>query len=144
MTSMTGVEVAEDAIQAFMSWKIGRKNPVGFITFQINDEKTHVVIDQQGPQGATFDDFCGSLAIPDVCRYGVFLVHYEGQEGLRTKTGFFVWCPDSAPIKMKTLYAGTKDTVKRVFEGVQFEVQANDFDDLDFAQVLDKCNKQFT
>jgi len=142
--SNTGVVVSEGAIEAFTNFKLKRRPKKAYLTFKLNDQRTQVVLDQEGPETATYDDFISSLCSePDSCRYGVFIVQYESNEGNREKTGFFVWCPESSKVREKMLYAGTKDTVKKAFEGVQFEVQGNEIDDLDYANVLEKCNKQF-
>ena len=113
--SNTGVQVSEGAIDAFTSFKLKRRPVKTFLTFKLNDAKTQVVLDQEGNATSTFDDFVQALvADADGCRYGVFIVSYESAEGGREKTGFFVWCPETAKVREKMLYAGTKDTVKRL------------------------------
>ena len=50
-----------------------------------------------------------------------------------------MWTPDSAKIKAKMLYAASKDKFKRELNGVQYELQACDLDDVDEAAIRAKC-----
>jgi len=47
--------------------------------------------------------------------------------------------PDSAKVKAKMLYAGTKDTLKKSLQGLQVEVQGTDKGEVTFESVVDKC-----
>jgi cystathionine beta-lyase/cystathionine gamma-synthase len=47
--------------------------------------------------------------------------------------------PDTAKIKPKMLYAGTKDTVKKSLQGLQVEVQGTDKSEVSKEAVIDKC-----
>jgi len=140
---MTGVQLSDDAITSFTNFKLRRSPKSGFIIFKITDDDETIVVDQLGPEGATYDDFCVALANPDHCRYGVFTVNYDTTEGQRSKTGFFRWCPRDSTTHQKMIYAGSSGGIKRTLDGIQFEVQGGDFDDLDFEIILEKCKKQF-
>lgn len=51
----------------------------------------------------------------------------------------FSRAPDSAKVKAKMLYAGTKDTLKKSLQGLQVEVQGTDKAEVSFDAVVEKC-----
>jgi len=130
------VQISNESLISFTDFKLKRSPRAGFIIFKISDDKKNIIVDQLGPEGATYDDFCTALALPDNCRYGVFMVNYESNGGLRNKTGFFRWCPNTCKTIEKLLYAGSSGGIKMSFEGIQFEIQGSDIDDLDFEIVF--------
>jgi len=58
---------------------------------------------------------------------------------LRTLRPFVLRAPDSAKVKAKMLYAGTKDTLKKSLQGLQVEVQGTDKGEVTFESVVEKC-----
>lgn len=40
--------------------------------------------------------------------------------------------PDNAKIKLKMVHAGSKDTLRKALDGIAAEVQATDYDEVDF------------
>ena len=51
-------------------------------------------------------------------------------------------CEDNAKIKDKMIYASTKDTIKKSFDGVSAEFQANDKGDLDYKAFSDEMERK--
>jgi hypothetical protein len=47
------------------------------------------------------------------------------------------WCPDSARIKKKMVYAASFDSLKKSFTGVQKIINANGFDEVEQAYIED-------
>ncbi len=43
--------------------------------------------------------------------------------------------PDSGAVKLKMVYASTKDTLRKALNGIAKEIQANDAEDLDEAEI---------
>jgi hypothetical protein len=55
-------------------------------------------------------------------------------------TDWFVHrAPESSPIKSKMIYAGTKDTIKKALQGLNVEIQGTDKSEVDYNEVLTKC-----
>jgi hypothetical protein len=55
-------------------------------------------------------------------------------------TDWFVCrAPETSPIKSKMIYAGTKDTIKKTLQGLQVEIQGTDKSEVDYNEVLAKC-----
>lgn len=142
--SATGIEVSDEALSTYNDWKL--KKIYGFVTFKIDkvDGEDQVVVDQTGDKEAGYDEFVEALTSTErECRYGSIVINYENDGSARDKGAFFVWCPEDAKVFSRMIYAGTKATVKNCLEGIQIEIQANEFDDLEFEAVVAKCQQQF-
>ena len=51
------------------------------------------------------------------------------------------WSPDTAPIKSKMVYASSKDSIKRSFNGIGTEIQGTDYAEGSYETVLEKVSK---
>ncbi|XP_044504737.1 actin-depolymerizing factor 7-like [Mangifera indica] len=95
-----------------------------FIIFKIENQQ--VVVEKLGSPGDSYDDFTASLPA-DECRYAVFDFDFTTTENCqRSKIFFIAWSPDTSKVRMKMVYASTKDRFKRELDGIQFELQATD------------------
>lgn len=83
----------------------------------------------------------------------------KGDEGKRNKICFYAyfpstalhlvtvakrmyrWSPDTAPIKSKMVYASSKESIKRAFNGIGVEIQGTDYAEVSYDSVLDKVSK---
>lgn len=134
----TGVVCAEDILQTFEEFKLQQNKFKGcpYIIYKINDEKTTIIIDKIGEVGKTFNDFVSEL--PEVNgRFAVVDVKLETNDGRSTsKLVLITWVPDSARVREKMLYAGSKETLKSSLDGIGIQINANDMADLDFESVV--------
>ncbi|XP_021974273.2 actin-depolymerizing factor 12-like [Helianthus annuus] len=95
-----------------------------FVTFKIEDQQ--VTIDKIGGPNETYDDFTNSLPVNE-CRYAVFDFDFTTDENVQKSKIFFItWCPDTSKVRMKMVYASSKDRFKRELDGIQVELQATD------------------
>ncbi|ESW30483.1 hypothetical protein PHAVU_002G156700 [Phaseolus vulgaris] len=95
-----------------------------YITFKI--EQQEVVVDKIGGSTETYDDFQASLP-GDECRYAVYDFDFTTDENCQKSKIFFVaWSPDTSRVRMKMVYASSKDRFKRELDGIQVELQATD------------------
>jgi len=141
MASNTGVKLNDSCIGTFNDFKLRKTHQ--YLIFKLNDTFTEVVLEKAGENGAPYDEFIKQLPDND-CRYAVISISYSTPaEGDRSKIVFFLWAPESSKVKAKMLYAGTKDTVKKGFNGIQTEVQATDKSEVELNAVIEKC-KQFS
>ena len=62
-------------------------------------------------------------------------------EGKRNKICFYAWSPDTAPVKSKMVYASSKDSLRRTFNGIGAEIQGTDFSEVAYESVLDKVSR---
>jgi len=76
-------------------------------------------------------------------RYAVFDVEYDapGGAGKRNKITFVSWCPDDAPQYPRMMYSSSKEALKRSLNGLAADIQANDADDIEFDNVVNRVSK---
>eukprot|EP00126_Sphaerothecum_destruens_P002721 Sdes_comp16144_c0_seq1m5391 len=135
----SGVQVHDDVIKTYEEIKLGKK--FKFVIFRISDNNTEIITHSKAGCSANYQDFLKELPADD-CRYAVFDFDYVTKEGgQRNKLTFFVWAPDSAKIKQKMLYAASKDAIRKKLLGIATEIQATDYDEVDYDEVLEKVSR---
>ncbi|KAJ8448714.1 hypothetical protein Cgig2_010601 [Carnegiea gigantea] len=125
------------------------KRSYRFITFKIEDQQ--VVVDKLGSPTDSYEEFTNSLPSNE-CRYAVFDFDFTTDENCQKSKIFFIawyvldhlflWpififflnrkrmrflrSPDTSKVRMKMVYASSKDRFKRELDGIQVELQATD------------------
>ena len=139
----TGIGTNAECMTMFNELKLQSK--YGFVTFKITDDNTTVEPCETGASlkdnfdvTEAWEEFKKVLPKDD-CRYGIFDFGFNSENGQRRKLLFVVWTPDTAKIKRKMVYAGTKDSLKKQFNGIQVEIQATDDHEIDYATVLERA-----
>ncbi|KDN52042.1 hypothetical protein K437DRAFT_266906 [Tilletiaria anomala UBC 951] len=122
----SGVKVHTDCLEQFQSLKLGKKHK--FIIYSLSSDNTQIVVSKTSAS-ASYDDFVAELP-PTDCRYAVYDLEYDSDEGKRNKICFFAWSPDDAKIKQKMLYASSKDAIRKSLTGIQTEIQGTDFSEV--------------
>ncbi|KAL2348048.1 hypothetical protein Fmac_002048 [Flemingia macrophylla] len=118
----SGMAVHDDCKLKFQDLKA--KRIYRFITFKI--EKQQVMIDKIGEATESYEDFQASLPA-DECRYAVYDFDFTTNENCQKSKIFFIaWSPDTSKVRMKMVYASSKDRFKRELDGIQVELQATD------------------
>lgn len=113
-----------------------------YFIYKIEDKK-RVVIEKQGERDKTYDDFVEDLPEND-CRYGVIDIEFETTDGRPTsKIVFITWNPDTAPVRPKMLYSGSKEALKSALNGVGIHINATDHAELDFEESILPVIKKF-
>mmetsp|Transcript_11368 Transcript_11368/g.16908 ORF Transcript_11368/g.16908 Transcript_11368/m.16908 type:complete len:142 (-) Transcript_11368:147-572(-) len=133
----TGVTVSDTLISEFNSFKL-KKEPFNhrYYIYKISDDGTEIVVDTFGERSKTYDDFVACLP-PNECRYGLFDLDYETADGRpSSKLIFIAWTPDTAKIKNKMLYAGSKEGLKSSLVGVGVHLQATDMSELEHSHII--------
>ena len=116
---------------------------IRYFIYVIKDKKT-IEIEKTGERNKTFDDFVADLPEND-CRYGLIDVEFETADGRPTsKIVFITWNPDTAPVRPKMLYSGSKEALKSAFLGVGIMINATDMSELDFEEAILPAVKKFT
>ena len=88
-----------------------------------------------------FDDFVNALPADD-CRYGLYDFKFTTNDNRETsKLAMISWAPDTAKVKSKMVYAGSKDALSRVFVGVGTKITATDLSELTEELCLEACRK---
>ncbi|XP_062119559.1 actin-depolymerizing factor 7 [Humulus lupulus] len=118
----SGMAVSDECKLRFLELKA--KRIYRFIVFKI--EQQQVVIDKLGGPNESYDDFNASFP-PNECRYAVYDFDFTTDENCQKSKIFFIaWSPDASKVRMKMVYASSKDRFKRELDGIQFELQATD------------------
>ncbi|KAL5053050.1 hypothetical protein RYX36_033732 [Vicia faba] len=118
----SGMAVHDDCKLRFQELK--SKRSYRFIVFKIEEQQ--VVVDKLGEPTASYDDFMASFPA-DECRYAVYDFDFITDENCQKSKIFFVaWSPDTSRVRMKMVYASSKDRFKRELDGIQVELQATD------------------
>ena len=107
----------------------------------IKDKKT-IIIEKKGDRAKTYEDFCADLPADD-CRYGIIDLDFETVDGRPTsKLVFITWNPDTASVRNKMLYSGSKEALKSTLNGVGIHINATDYAELDLeTSILPTCRK---
>lgn len=136
---LTSVAVNDSCLSAFNELKLGKAHK--FVIFSINDAKTEIIV-AKSSKSDSYDEFIGELPEND-CRYAVYDFEYDtaSGEGKRSKIVFFIWSPDTAPVKSKMIYASSTDGFRRALNGISSEVQGTDFSEVAFETVLEKVSR---
>jgi cofilin len=94
-----------------------------YYIYRISDSGKEIVIDCFGTRDASYEDFTSHLP-PNECRYGLFDLDYETADRRpASKLVFIAWTPDTAPIRIKMMYAGSKEALKSALVGVGVHLQ---------------------
>ncbi|XP_027914097.1 actin-depolymerizing factor 7-like isoform X2 [Vigna unguiculata] len=120
--SASGMAVHDDCKLKFQELKARRI--YRYITFKIEEQS--VVVDKIGGSNEKYEDFQASLPSNE-CRYAVYDFDFTTDENCQKSKIFFVaWSPDTSKVRMKMVYASSKDRFKRELDGIQVELQATD------------------
>lgn len=135
--SNTGIAVDDECVKAFNELKLSKKSK--YLVFNLNDKATAIVLEKTGGKEEGFDTFLASLPKDDT-RYAVIDFEYDTPDGgRRNKLVFVNWAPESAKIKRKMLFAGSKSSLKDKLVGLSFEIQATDASEVSEKVILEKA-----
>jgi len=133
--------VHEECVTKFQELKLGKK--CKYIIYKLNKENTQIVIEKVS-QGGDYEDFLEDLPAYE-CRWGVFDLEYrketaEGEPIVKYNKLMFVhWCPDTAKIKDKMVFASSKEALRRSLVGIPIEIQASEYSDVAKETVVAKA-----
>ncbi|XP_042036132.1 actin-depolymerizing factor 7-like isoform X1 [Salvia splendens] len=134
--SASGMAIEDECKLKFLELKAKRN--YRFITFKIEDYQ--VMVDKLGGPDDSYDVFMSSLP-SDQCRYAVFDFDFTTDENCQKSKIFFIaWSPDVATVRMKMVYASSKDRFKRELDGIQYELQATDASEMSFDIIKARAN----
>ncbi|XP_019420919.1 PREDICTED: actin-depolymerizing factor 7-like [Lupinus angustifolius] len=118
----SGMAVHDECKLKYQELKAKRSHR--FIVFKIEEQQ--IVVEKVGGSTESYDDFQASLPA-DECRYAVYDFDFVTNENCQKSKIFFIaWSPENSRVRMKMVYASSKDRFKRELDGIQFELQATD------------------
>ena len=99
------------------------------------------IVEEHISMDGNFDDLIALMPEND-CRYALYDFKFTTNDDRETtKLAMISWAPDTAKIKSKMVYAGSKDALSRVFVGVGTKITATDLSELTEEICLDACKK---
>ena len=133
--SVSGVTIEDDCIRSYNDMKL--KHDKRYLIYRITEDQSKIVIEEVGEKSSTYADFKKSLFAKDGPRYAVVDFEYKKSETgqIQDKLVFVFWCPDTSKIKLKMIYASSKDSLTKPLNGIAKVIQANDADDIDEKEV---------
>ncbi|GBG84579.1 hypothetical protein CBR_g38860 [Chara braunii] len=132
----TGIGVNDCCKLRFLELKVKKTAP--YIIFKIDEAKHEVTVDQIGASGESFEDFAKALPEGE-CRYAVYDYEFTNADNCKkTKIFFISWCPCTAKVKARMIYAASKERFRRELDGIQLELQATDASELDVELMREK------
>ncbi|RMB93640.1 hypothetical protein DUI87_29867 [Hirundo rustica rustica] len=149
----SGVQVADEVCRIFYDMKVRKcstpeeiKKRKKAVIFCLSPDKKCIIVEEGkeilvGDVGVTVTDpfkhFVQMLPEKD-CRYALYDASFETKESKKEELMFFLWAPEQAPLKSKMIYASSKDAIKKKFQGIKHECQANGPEDLNRACIAEK------
>uniref|UniRef100_A0A1D1Y5J6 Actin-depolymerizing factor 5 n=1 Tax=Anthurium amnicola TaxID=1678845 RepID=A0A1D1Y5J6_9ARAE len=119
-----GIDVSEECRNSFMDMKWKRVHR--YVVYKIDERSGVVTVDKVGAPGEGYEELAASLPNDD-CRYAVYDFDFVTVDNCpRSKIFFITWAPSSSRIRAKMLYATSKEGVRRVLEGVHYDMQVTD------------------
>jgi len=135
----SGVTLQPTCVEAFNDIKIGHK--YRYIVYSLTPDLRQIRVLKTAPPSANYDSFVEDLKEAEdqrECRYGVFDAAFTLSDGQnRSKLVFFLWSPENATIKQKMVYTSSKDALRKACVGVAKEIQACDYGDLAWSNILE-------
>ncbi len=133
--SVSGVSIEDDCIKSYNDMKL--KHDKRYIIYRITEDQSKIVIEEIGEKGKNYADFKEAIFAKDGPRYAIVDFEYKKAETgqIQDKLVFVFWCPDSSKIKLKMIYASSKDSLTKPLNGIAKVIQANDADDIEEKEV---------
>jgi cofilin len=133
----SGVTVQDKVVSEYNNIKIGHQHQ--YIQMKLTQDNKEIEIEKTVPSNAcSYEDFVKQLPDND-CRYAIYDFHFDTvNSGQRQQLIFIVWCPETANVRRKMLYAASKDALKKKLVGITHEIQATEYAELSLKDVTEK------
>jgi len=141
----SGIQPTDECLTAFADLKAGK---LQYITFRLTKDRKEVEVEkkQEVQKGKAnkevYDEFVAEIKATGEPRFAVFDFEYDSGEGLRKRIAFINWIKDDMPVRLKMLYASSKDNIRKKLDGLQAELQCTDEDEIEYQTALEKSQKK--
>jgi len=133
----TGVSVSDDVISQFNDIKLNRIK-AKYVIYTIEGPQ---IVASKISESDSWDEFVAEMPEDD-CRYALYDMNFETKDGRPSnKLVMISWAPDTAKVRSKMLYAGSKGALSSALQGVGIKITATDMSELTAEAVLDACTK---
>ena len=150
--SVSGVKCHKSVIDQYNEFK--KKNSrISFVVCKIEDH--YITVDEAHEKESGDEELdeqgvprsyrrLESICIQEQCRYGFYIFAWDSPNGPRDMVALIQYCDDNANSKMKLTYSTTSAALKRACRGVGLTVEANDRDEINYNEILEKCKSMKT
>lgn len=131
---MIQLKINDDDIQSFESL---RKGNIGGLAFALSSDGTALELVNKFEKNADYAAILDILPKNDSL-FVFWDFHYETDEKPPRKTVKLImisWCPETVNIRKRFPFAAAKDGIKNAFTGIQKEIQAGDYADVEYESV---------
>ena len=132
----SGIKPTSEIMAAFNELKIERT--IKCLVLKIDSSNKGLEIDFSVDKASfNYNELADRLPKDDP-RFVLVDFEYETNENPPRKTSrlvLFFWCPDNSKIQRKVVFSSTKHSVKQILSGIQKDIQASDYADLDYENV---------
>lgn len=112
-----------------------------YLVFAITADLKEINIERRGAPEESWDEMLKSLPA-DSARYIATHYHWDlGADGKRSRLVFIHWSPPSTPLKLKMIYAASKQSFKQTLQGIQVDVQSDNIAELSPERILEHCQR---
>ena len=133
----TGMWVTDECKNSYMDMKWKKNHR--YIVYKIDEKSRLVTVDKVGGPAENYEDLAAALPKDD-CRYAVFDFDFVTVDNCRKSKIFFIaWSPTESRIRAKILYATSKAGLRRVLDGVSYELQATDPTEMGMDVIKDRA-----
>ena len=138
----TGISVSDDVISLFNDFKLKRTEH-RFIVMQIVGEE--VVKTATVGKDTSTEDFLTSQLGGELANTPAFIAidfdYKTNDDRDADKIILLTWIPDTAKIRAKMSYAGTKESVKSALVGIGININATELSECSVEVLCSECNK---
>ncbi|KAK4740338.1 hypothetical protein R3W88_004035 [Solanum pinnatisectum] len=133
----TGMWVTDECKSSYMDMKWKKNHR--YIVYKIDEKSRLVTVDKVGGPAENYEDLAAALPKDD-CRYAVFDFDFVTVDNCRKSKIFFIaWSPTESRIRAKILYATSKAGLRRVLDGISYELQATDPTEMGMDVIKDRA-----
>ena len=133
----TGVSCSDDVIQQFNDIKLNRLK-AKYVIYTIEGPQ---IVASKVSESDNWDEFVAEMPA-DECRYALYDINFQTKDGRDgNKLVMISWAPDTAKVRSKMLYAGSKAALSSALVGISTKITATDLSELTVEAVLEACTK---
>lgn len=144
--SITGIKISDEVINIFNEMKL--KKTYMYVIYKIDLQSNSVVIDKTNDNDINakdmiekYNSFVSDITFSGEPRFGVIDFSYITTDNRQNnKLVFVMYNPDSAKVKLKMLYASTKESLTKQLIGIAQNIQATNLDELSYNHIIQKLN----
>ncbi|MFE6063674.1 actin-binding ADF family protein [Streptomyces sp. NPDC056431] len=131
--------VNDVCLDEYQALKLRKKHK--YVVFNLNDDNTEIVVARVS-SSESYDDFIADLPEAE-CRWAVYDFEFEQEgAGKQEKLTFISWAPDTANAEQKTLFAASKNELRRSLNGIAVEIEGTDHSEVGYESLLDMAKQR--